>query len=580
MLTQSHQHRDLTHLLELRAMESPEKPMYSFLDRHLNCSSSYRYGEFFEKTREFAVQLQRAGLARTPVLLLQPDAEEFVLSFWACILAGAWPMPYVRPHGYRWSHLDALLKQSGASAVLTSASIAKLIPVQTLDDIKLITLCTLSSATDCASARWIRPHTDKEDVAFIQYTSGSTSSPRGVVITHGNILNNLEAIHRDFSCTKQDIGLGWLPLHHDMGLVGHVLQPCFSGIHNYFMRAADFPGNPLSWLVAIHRYRATISGGPCFAYALCTQPRALNALERSGFDIAALDLSCWRLAFCGSQKVIPQVLTAFSREFSNMGFDDNAWFPCYGLAESTLYVGGIQGIHTTRIANQQEPFAGVARVDGGNADIKIVDPVTGLVCVDGKKGEIWISSASVSPGYYRHSIQSKRHFDHAIKGRGAYFRTGDLGFIRDGVLYFSGREKNLIKLRGRSVHGEDIETIVHHEVCDLDISQCVVVPHCVEHDETFSLLVEWAGRKQCFATSGAPDIDVRIRNLICDTFSVVPHRIFFLDRGSLPMTTSGKPARSACWALLQHYLDNEPQSAGDLVKRQRLHQLRGASAHA
>lgn len=585
MLNQPHQFRNLTDLLETRANQSPQRPMYSFLDRQLDCKVTRCYGEFFENAKRFAVELQSAGLSRSPVLLLQPDPEEFVLSFWACILAGVWPMPYVRPRGYRWSQLGILLSQSGASALITTSGIAKLIPAQTLADITVVSSDMRCSSTEDKRLQWIRPRTDKDDVAFIQYTSGSTSRPRGVVITHGNILNNLESIHRDFACSETDIGLGWLPLHHDMGLVGHVLQPCYSGIHNYFMRAADFSGNPLCWLQAIHRYRATISGGPCFAYALSLQPRSVTVSARAGFDPSILDLSCWRLAYCGSQKVVPAILKRFESRFVGSGFRPDAWFPCYGLAESTLYVGGIQGLHTTQRSDQAEPFAAIARVGDGAADIKIVDPVTGLVCADNKAGEIWISSLSVSPGYYRHSAQSKRYFDQAIadqlfSGSGNYFRTGDLGFVRDGKLYFSGRQRNVLKIRGRCIHGEDIETLIQHEGSDLGISQCVVVPHNVDYDETFSLLIECSGQRSVPMKSERSAIESRIRNLVCDTFSVLPHRIMFLERGSLPMTTSGKAARSACWALLQHHLDHESQGVRDVLGADSLDRLTGVDTHA
>jgi acyl-CoA synthetase (AMP-forming)/AMP-acid ligase II len=548
MLKPIYPYRDLIHLLEFRAQESAHKSMYSFLDRRLECSLTYCYGDFFVKTKQMAARLQSAGLSRTPVLLLQLDAKDFVLTFWACILAGAWPMPCVRPRGARWDQLGAMLVQSGVSAVITTAAVEQFIPAELMAGIDVFNIDNLRQKGSHES-QWIRPALGADDIAFIQYTSGSTSNPRGVVITHGNILSNLQLIHQEFDCSEEDIGLNWLPLHHDMGLVGHVLQPCFSGIHNYFMRAADFAGDPQGWLQAIDRYRATISGGPCFAYALCSV---------QGQEIAELDLSCWRLAYCGSQKVIPEVLNKFARCYEQAGFSERAWFPCYGLAESTLFVGGMQGVHTTRVSDQIEPLAAVARVNANSSDIKIVDPVTGLLCADGKKGEIWICSPSVSPGYFRHTEQSRCQFDQFIHGHGSYFRTGDLGFIRDGVLYFSGRTKNLLKLRGRSVHGEDIESLVEHEVSDLGVRQCVVVAHSVDYDETFSLLVEWAGRARSRRISQI-DIESKIRNLVCDTFSVLPHRVVFLVRGSLPLTTSGKPARAACQAVLLHHLANSPQ---------------------
>ncbi|HLT64292.1 MAG TPA: AMP-binding protein [Pseudohongiella sp.] len=545
MLMQRKNCSDLIGLLETRASEMPEKPMYSFLDRRLECTTTFYYRAFFESAKQLAAVLQRTGLSRTPVLVLQPDPKEFVLSFWACVLAGAWPMPYVRPRGVRWQQIESVMKQSEMSAILTTSVVANLIPDEVLADIDLV-------LTDDASqdqAHWIRPRVEADDIAFIQYTSGSTSNPKGVVITHRNILANLQAIHEAFSCSSEDTGLSWLPLHHDMGLVGHVLEPCFAGIHNYFMRPADFVGNPSGWLEAIHRYRATISGGPCFAYALCLREQKNSEL----------DLSCWRLAYCGSQKIITAVLQQFAESHVDNGFDPAAWFPCYGLAESTLFVGGVKGVHTRCVPGQGKLSIAIAADNRSHCQIRIVDPITGLLCAEGKKGEIWIRSASVSPGYYNNREQNLTCFDQFVNGEGQYFRTGDLGFVCDGLLYFSGREKNLLKLRGRSIHGEDIESIVQHEVSDLGIAQCVVVPHSIDYDETFSLLVEWSERHRPAAVPSPRTIESKIRNLVCDTFSVFPHRILFLPRGTLPLTTSGKPARTACLALLEQYLESEQE---------------------
>lgn len=546
--------RDLISLLETGVSATPDKPLYTFLDRELRCTETLSYASLFKEALALACHLQKRGLNRTSVLLIQQKNSEFVRSFWACLLAGAWPMPCARPRGNKWNQLATLAIQSRASAIITSSAIARFLPAFEPDVIPVIASDTLDedkSNGDVDDLRrvWIRPRTTADDIAFIQYTSGSTSHPKGVVITHANVMNNLAAISRAFSCTDTDVGLSWLPLHHDMGLIGHVLQPVFAGIHNYFLYPTDFLADPILWLDAIAKYRVTISGGPAFAFGFCTRQKRQQ--HRS------LQLAQWRIAYCGSDRINAQTLRQFQRLFAGYGFSEDAWFPCYGLAESTLYVCGVKGITMSAGATGDESYVCIGAPDdtqnNGGSDIRVVDPVLSKQCPEGCVGEIWIGSASVSPGYYHQSILSRRQFNLMLDGSGAFFRTGDLGFIQDRRLYFTGRLKNVIKVRGRSLHAEDIESLLQLETVDTGLQRCVAVGIQIDDVDSFVILAEHRSRRLVQPLEGAAQLERQLKNLVCDTFGVIPHDVLILPAASLPLTTSGKPVRSRCLDLYTNY---------------------------
>ena len=546
--------RDLISLLEAGVSATPNKPLYTFLDRELRCTKILTYATLFKEALVLASHLQTRGLARTPVLLIQQKNSEFVRSFWACLLAGAWPMPCVRPRGNKWNQLATLAIQSRASAIMTSSAIARCMPALEPDVIPMIVSDMLDADNNSADVDdlrrvWARPQTSADDIAFIQYTSGSTSHPKGVVITHANVMSNLAAISRAFSCTDTDVGLSWLPLHHDMGLIGHVLQPLYAGIHNYFLNPTDFLANPILWLDAISKFRVTISGGPAFAFGFCTRQ---NRRQHT-----SLQLAQWRIAYCGSDRIAAHTLRQFEKRYAGHGFSEDAWFPCYGLAESTLYVCGIQGMTLSPGAQGDGPYVCIGAPDdtqnNGGSDIRVVDPVLLKQCPDGCVGEIWIASASVSPGFYRQSILSRRHFNLALDGSGAFFRTGDLGFIQERRLYFTGRLKNVITVRGRSLHAEDIESLLQLETVDTGLQRCVAVGIQIDDVDSFVILAEHRSRKLVQPLEGAAQLERQLKNLVCDTFGVIPHDVLILPAASLPLTTSGKPLRSRCLDVYTDY---------------------------
>ncbi|TFH71515.1 fatty acyl-AMP ligase [Gammaproteobacteria bacterium LSUCC0112] len=571
--------RDLISLLEAGAVATPEKPLYSFLDRELRCTDTLTYKSLFDEALVLACQLQRCGLNRTPVLLIQQKNIEFVRSFWACLLAGAWPMPCARPRGKKWSQLLTLAVQSRAAAIMTSSAIARLIPAQALLPVPIVVSDTTPAGMPIDIGElnkvWVRPSICADDIAFIQYTSGSMSNPKGVVITHGNVMSNLAAISRAFSCSDRDIGLSWLPLHHDMGLIGHVLQPVFAGIHNYFLNPTDFLANPCLWIEAISTFHVTIAGGPAFSYGFCTRQRR--------HQTGKLQLDQWRIAYCGADRIAAETLRQFERRYAESGFKRDAWFPCYGLAESTLFVCGTKGVGLSTGVDGNEHYVCIGALDDGDscgdADIKVVDPVSRMVCLEGDIGEIWVASDSVSPGYYHQSILSRQSFNLLIEGRGAYFRTGDLGFIVNRHLYFTGSLKNVIKVRGRSLHAEDIETLLQLETLDTGLQRCVAVGIQVDNVDSFVILAEHRSRRPTQQLTGIGQLQRQLKNLVCDTFGVTPHAVLILPSASLPVSSSGKPVRSLCLDIYND-LTKTPCNKSSIMPRGLTHSPMEAGSNA
>ena len=318
--------------------------------------------------------------------------------------------------------------------------------------------------------QWREPRADHSTLAFLQYTSGSTATPKGVKVSHGNLLHNEELIRRAFRQSEHSVIVGWLPLYHDMGLIGNVLQPLFLGARCVLMSPVAFLQQPSRWLRAITRYRATTSGAPNFAYDLC-------ALKVSAEERESLDLSCWSVAFNGAEPVRAETLERFAAAFEPCGFRRDAFYPCYGLAEATLFVSGapearppvIKAVRRSALEKGivAEPLSldedAVALVGCGSSPreqhIAIVNPESLATCASGEVGEVWVSGPSVAGGYWNRDEETAGVFQAFLSdtGAGPYLRTGDIGFLDRDELYITGRIKDLIIIRGRNLYPHEIE---------------------------------------------------------------------------------------------------------------------------
>ncbi|HEV7786800.1 MAG TPA: fatty acyl-AMP ligase, partial [Thermoanaerobaculia bacterium] len=445
------QRQILTEALRETAVSRPGQIAFTFLDE-AGAATDLSYADLDRRALAIAARLQELGGAGQRALLLYPPGLEFVAAFLGCLYGGVVAVPAYPPTSERTLPRLLAIAQD-ARPVLALTTSARLDKLQTLaarlpgfDSLAWVE--TDRIAADLAGA-WRDPQPGPDTLAFLQYTSGSTAAPKGVMVSHGNLFHNEEMIRRAFGQSADSVIVGWLPLYHDMGLIGNVLQPLYLGAHCILQTPATFLQRPLSWLAAISRYRATTSGAPNFAYDLCV--RRIGAEQRAGLDLAS-----WEVAFNGAEPVRPDTLERFAAAFAPQGFRRKAFYPCYGLAEATLFVsGGGKGALPVVEAAGARGLVGCGR-PWMDQRLAVVDPESGRPVSDGQEGEIWISGPSVAQGYWGQPEATERDFrarlagDPADAGEGPFLRTGDLGFLRGGELFVTGRLKDLIIVRGRN----------------------------------------------------------------------------------------------------------------------------------
>jgi acyl-CoA synthetase (AMP-forming)/AMP-acid ligase II len=430
---------------------------------------------------------------------------------------------------------------------------------------------TVEDVAAATSSSTTLPDVNADDVALLQYTSGSTSSPRGVMVTHGNLLDNLACGARLGAYDADSIGVSWLPVNHDMGLIGGILQPAYSGFPLWLMSPAAFLQRPARWLQAISRLRATHSGAPNFAYELC-------ARRVSDDDRRVMDLSCWRVAFSGSEPIRHGTLTSFQRAFGETGFRWEALTPAYGLAESTLLVSGSTSVDGPAsvdldrdalrrglISVAPPSTAAISIVSCGPASdlarIVVVDPVRRQRCAAGSIGEIWIAGPSVARGYWNRPDETKATF-HAFLDApddGPFLRTGDLGFLHGGSVFITGRLKDVLIVRGMKHYPQDLELTA--ERADEGIRAGCVAGFAIDvpgkPGESVVIVAELDLRER--QTDGGDEkcaahqhVLTAIRRDVADEHNITLAAIVLVSAGTLPRTTSGKLQRFLC---REAYLD-------------------------
>ncbi len=523
---------DLLSLFEERLEESAEMPLFSYLGRNMDVREQYSVQRLHSEAAALAAVLQAQGLKGSVAALVYPPGSGFVIAFLAVIMAGARPAPLCRARSRDWHSIALTLRQCGAAALLVPSAVADSLPAEILTLRALQVLRTDTLQGD--AAQWRRPVLASTDTCFIQFTSGSTRSPRGVDISHDNILHNCALIARAFALEEKDVGVSWLPFHHDMGLIGHVLVPLYSGVHNYFLSARDFAARPASWLEAIARYRGSISGAPDFAYALCVERIAQE-------QAALLDLSCWRVAYCGSERVSASTMARFAQRFAVSGFMPDSLMPCYGMAEATLFISARRGLQIhERDDGRCDVSVGYLDVQRDDPCIRIVSPQEGAECAQREEGEIWVKSRSVARGYFQDDAIDASVFNAWLEHDSGYLRTGDLGYVLDDNLYVTGRLKNVIKRRGRSFHAEDIEgeamTLLHGQ----GVARCVAFDLETQGGPALVLLLGLDGQMEAERVHARlPELQTRLWY----TPGILVSRMLLVPERALPVTTSGKLQR-------------------------------------
>jgi acyl-CoA synthetase (AMP-forming)/AMP-acid ligase II len=384
------------------------------------------------------------------------------------------------------------------------------------------------------SSAWTPPLLSRDSLGFLQFTSGSTSSPRGVMVTHGNLLHNLMSGFTGGETGHETVSVSWLPVTHDMGLIEGVLQPAFSGCPAYLMSPGSFLQRPMRWLTAMSRYRATRSGGPNFAYDLAVS-RGVYA-ER-----LALDLSQWTSAYNGAEPVRADTMAAFAEAYGSAGFRASAFIPCYGLAESTLLVS--YGRWESADGTESPVSCGAAT---SGTHVRVVDPVSDRVCRDGDLGEIRVAGPSVAQGYWNDDEETHRVFVTMANSDARWLRTGDLGFLRNGRLYVTGRLKDLLIVRGAKHFPQDVErtTEALHPAIFRGGVTAVAVASGVRGDHV--VVIAEIDPRQLERSRPMTDVIAAIREAIAEVHGIQLHAIALVRYGAVPKTTSGKPRRYLC----------------------------------
>ncbi len=561
------QAKTLVELLSRRAQAQPERRAYTFLLDGEREGVHLSYGELDRQARSIAARLQALGVQGERALLLYPPGLQYAAAFFGCLYAGVTAVPVYPPRPNRPDpRFLAILSDARARVVLTTSAILPNAERLLRSQAPVVWLAT--DGLDEGTEEWLEPGVAPEDIAFLQYTSGSTSAPKGVMVSHGNLIHNEQLIQAAFGMGPDSVVVGWLPLYHDMGLIGNLLQPLWAGCSCVLMSPVDFLQRPLRWLAAVSRYGGTVSGGPNFAYDLCA--RKIRPEDRAG-----LDLSRWEVAFNGAEPVRAETLDRFAAAFAPCGFRREAFFPCYGLAEATLFVTGAGREEPPVVGRFRAPDlernravaddAGRALVSSGRAtpppvgqEVAIVDPETRLPLAEGAVGEIWVAGPSVAQGYWSRPEPSEATFRAFIAdgagGERPFLRTGDLGFLSGGELFVTGRAKDLIIIRGRNHYPQDIELTVESSHAALRPGCCAAF--AVEEGGEERLVIVQEVRREAARGADLSAALEAIRRGVAEEHEVQLQAVVLIRPASLPKTSSGKVRRSACRAaFLQGSLD-------------------------
>ena len=549
---------NLAQALQLRAAKTPDRLALRFLADDPLDAVVLSYGELDLRARTIAAALQaNAGVGERAVLLF-PSGPDYVAAFFGCLYAGVIAVPAYPPESARRHHQERLLSilaDAEPRLLLTSSALREpLLQMSELVGADAPQLLCVDSLDPHQASAWQPVALQADDIAFLQYTSGSTALPKGVQVTHGNLVANEMLIRRGFGIdlNPDDVIVSWLPLYHDMGLIGGLLQPVFSGVPCVLMSPAYFLTRPLRWLEAISEYGGTISGGPDFAYRLCSERVSDTAL-------AALDLSRWRVAYSGSEPIRQDTLEHFADKFAPCGFSPDSYFASYGLAEATLFVTGSQrgqGIpalclddlalaNNRIVAGDGSPVMSCGFSQPEHA-VLIVDPKSLEVLPDNCVGEVWANGPSIAHGYWRNPEASASTFVD-FQG-GIWLRTGDLGFMRDGELFITGRLKDLLIVRGHNLYPQDIEKTIEREVEVVRKGRVAVFAVNAKGEEGIGVAAEISRSVQKVLP---PETLInRIRQAVAEATQQAPSLVVLLNPGALPKTSSGKLQRSACRSRL------------------------------
>jgi acyl-CoA synthetase (AMP-forming)/AMP-acid ligase II len=516
-----------------RAAATPDRVAYRFLDERGAETRVLTYGELHRLALGVAEALPHRG---ERALLAFPQCPEFVIAFLGCLYAGVVAVPVNPPRRAK--------VQEATAAVIADCDPAVVLGLTGGPEIAGVPRLDVDALGEGSGAP------EPGDLAFLQYTSGSTSAPKGVMVSHANLAANEEMIAAAFGHDAESTVVGWAPFFHDQGLIGNVLQPLWTGATAILMSPMAFVRRPLLWLEIVSRYRAHTSGGPNFAFDACVAAAARGIPE--------MDLSCWKVAFNGAEPVRPDTVRVFAETFAPHGFAPEAMYPCYGLAEATLIVTGTGRLRGPRILRADAGALGEGRVVGASdagrvrelagsgtpvpgVTVRIVAPTTGLACPDGTVGEVLVGGAAVAQGYWRNPAATAETF------AGGELRTGDLGALVDGELYVVGRRKDVAIIRGRNHYPQDVEHTVAtaHPALQPGAGAAFAVPG----PDGERLVVVQEVRREHRRAGDPREVAGAVRAALAQEHGLSLAELVVTLPGRVPRTSSGKVRRAATAAI-------------------------------
>lgn len=546
------------HILRWRAEQQPRQRAYTYLRDGEEDAADIRYGELDRRARAIAAAVEQRARPGDRALLLYPSGLEFIAAFLGCLYAGVIAVPAYQPNQRlerTLTRLRAITADARPAVVLTTQTLRSAALGLAASDPAFRDAPWLATDVDDVAAESFRDEAviDQGTLAFLQYTSGSTSTPRGVMVTHGNLMHNEGLLQRAASMTEDSVIVSWLPLFHDMGLIGAVLQALYTGCPCILMSPAAFIQSPIRWLQAITRYGGTFSPAPDFAYAMCA--REINEADRVG-----LDLRTWTSAINGAEPVRPETIEEFTAAFGPSGFRPEALTPAYGLAEATLAVSigpvlrgpvvlrvqeGLLRRGTAAIAKDGgKPLASSGQVLPGQR-VVIVDLQTRVACPPGQIGEIWVAGPSVTSGYWGSHAATEAVFSARLFGadEGQFLRTGDLGFILDGQLFITSRLTDRIIIRGTNHAPQDIERTA--EISHPALRPGSGIAFTIENGGDARLVVVHEVRINRLKVD-CEEVATAVRQAVTEEHEINVHAVVLVKPGTLPKTSSGKPRRRYC----------------------------------
>ena len=556
----------LVDVLQWRAQTMPDKIAFTFLKDGLEEEQSITFKEIDQRARSIAIELRKKHQQGDIALLLYPQSIEHMCALWGCFYAGIYAVPLYLPQNNRaYQRIKSIQIDCAANIILSDADSFKRMQKR-LDNMSEIEQLDwfITDEINTQTNHWQKPDLAGNSLAYLQYTSGSTGSPKGVMVSHGNLMYNLADMDASWGHSTESVLVSWLPIFHDMGLIVGFLQGIYNGFRTIFYSPSAFAQRPYTWLKAITDYKATHTGGPNSAYTMCVEKIPAEQKKQ-------LDLSSLKFMFNGSEPVRSDTLQQFSSAFEECGFKKTMHLPCYGLAEATLKVSTHRpgenyiewdldpsALEKNQLTDAKDKRFSQNFVSSGNTilntSVKIVDPVSLNTCAPNSVGEIWIKGPTVALGYFNKPEDTREIFQAYTNDTndGPYLRTGDLGFMKGEELFIAGRLKDLIIIRGRNCYPQDIEEIVEK-------SHSALAPNAgaafsFEDNDEEKLVVVHSVRRSHIKNIDPSPIFESIRKAISSEFSMKVHSIELLMPTSVPRTTSGKIQRRAC---KRAYLDKK-----------------------